>query len=644
MSSEPLVHFVGAGSGAPDLITVRGRRLLRQADVVVWAGSLVNGELLSCCRRGCEFHDSSRLSLAETDAILRTAARAGRQCVRLHTGDPSIYGAVREQMALLDAAGIAYDVVPGVSSMFAAAASLRRELTVPGVSQTVIVTRMEGRTPVPERERVRSLSAHGATMVLFLSAHALEGLSAELLAGGAYTEETPCAVVYRASWQDERIVRGTVADIARKAQEAGITKTALVLVGDFLGGRYGTSFLYDERFSTSYRATAGKAADGDRQPQQGTTITMTPATTDGASSSQQLATTAADVGEQPQSAVITTTPATADGASSSQQPIPVTNAVTASQGAVGTAAASVALVGFGRVAVVCFTARGALHSRAIVSALSSATRTEVVALDCFGERHAPLADFCRSQFAVAHDGTSTLLVFVGAAGIAVRTIAPFIKDKRIDPAVICIDDSARFVIPLLSGHLGGANDAARALAAMMGAVAVVTTATDVHGLWAVDDWARVHRWYIPDRHAAKRISAALLAGKRVLALGVGCRRNVDDAALLSFVRSVLMEQHIPEETVRCVATIDLKRDEHAICALAQSLGVPFVTYGADALNAVSIGGGVFSASDFVRGVTGTDCVCERAACAAAHSSADWLLVRKTVCGGMTVAVAAFPDP
>ncbi len=253
-----MVHFVGAGPGAPDLITVRGARLLGEADVVVWAGSLVNGELLGLCKEGCEIHDSSRLTLEETTTVLSEADRGGKVCVRLHTGDPSLFGAIREQMEELDRLGVEYDVVPGVSSFCGAASAVKREYTVPGVSQTVIISRMEGRTPVPRRERISELSRHGSSMVLFLSNGMIRGLCGELLKGGAYTESTPCCVVYKATWADERIVEGTLSDIADKAEMAGVRKTALVLVGDFLGGSYGKSLLYDKAFSTEFRKAVEK--------------------------------------------------------------------------------------------------------------------------------------------------------------------------------------------------------------------------------------------------------------------------------------------------------------------------------------------------------------------------------------------------
>jgi len=247
-----MVHFVGAGSGAVDLITVRGAKLLSEADVVIYAGSLVNPEHLNRCKADCEIHDSAKLTLEEVIEIIKSAEAQGKTTVRLHTGDSSIYGAVREQFDELDALGIAYDVCPGVSAFCGAAAALKTEYTLPDVSQTVIITRMEGRTPVPEKEKIRSLAAHQSTMVLFLSIGLLEGLQAELMAGG-YAPETPAAIVYKATWPDEKQFRCRLCDLAKTAKENNITKTALIVVGGFLGDTYERSKLYDPTFTTEFR-------------------------------------------------------------------------------------------------------------------------------------------------------------------------------------------------------------------------------------------------------------------------------------------------------------------------------------------------------------------------------------------------------
>ncbi len=247
-----MIYFVGAGSGAPDLITVRGARLLAQADVIVYAGSLVNPALLDGRKEGCAVYDSARMTLEEVLAVMVPAAREGKRVVRLHTGDPCVYGAHREQMDALDAEGIPYEVCPGVSSFCGAAAALRAEYTLPGVSQTVILTRMEGRTPVPEQERMEALAAHGSSMVVFLSAGRLETLSRRLIAGG-YPPETPAAIVYKATWPDEKVVRTTVSGLTEAAKRENITKTALITVGGFLGSAYERSKLYDPAFTTGFR-------------------------------------------------------------------------------------------------------------------------------------------------------------------------------------------------------------------------------------------------------------------------------------------------------------------------------------------------------------------------------------------------------
>ena len=247
------IFFVGAGSGAADLITLRGARLLEKADVVVWAGSLVNPELLEMCRNDAKIFDSAKMTLEETTEVLSDSAKNGRLCVRLHTGDPSLFGAIREQMEELDRLGVEYEIVPGVSSFCGAAASLKAEYTVPKISQSLIITRLEGKTPVPEREKIQELSRHGTSMAIFLSSSMVEKLVEALLSGGAYTNETPAAIVYKATWKDEKILRGTLGNLAELSEKSGIKKTALILVGDFLGSEYNKSRLYDKNFETEFR-------------------------------------------------------------------------------------------------------------------------------------------------------------------------------------------------------------------------------------------------------------------------------------------------------------------------------------------------------------------------------------------------------
>lgn len=248
-----MVFFVGAGTGAADLITVRGMRLLEQADVIIYAGSLVNPELLQYAKEDCEIYNSAKLTLDEVIDIMQKAEVQDKKIVRLHTGDPSIYGAVREQMDELDKLGIVYESCPGVSACFGAAASLNLEYTLPEVSQSLIITRMEGKTKVPEKESIESFAAHQTSMAIYLSTGMLGELSRRLMAGG-YRKDTPAAIVYKATWPEEESYICTIESLEETAAEHGITKTALILVGDVIAHRgYEKSRLYAPDFSTEFR-------------------------------------------------------------------------------------------------------------------------------------------------------------------------------------------------------------------------------------------------------------------------------------------------------------------------------------------------------------------------------------------------------
>jgi len=248
------VYFIGAGPGDPELLTIKGRRIIGQADVIIYADSLVDSRVCSFARETAEIHKSASLTLSEMMEIILSAVKEGKTIARLQSGDPSIYGAIREQMAMLEEHGIEYEVIPGVSSLFAAAASLKTELTVPDVSQTVIITRVEGRTSVPKGESLRSLAAHQATLAVFLSMGMIESVVQELLEGG-YPSETPVAVVYKASWEDEIVIRTTLKDVTERVRALGIKRRALILVGSVLDPkRKGCrSKLYSRNFSHGYR-------------------------------------------------------------------------------------------------------------------------------------------------------------------------------------------------------------------------------------------------------------------------------------------------------------------------------------------------------------------------------------------------------
>lgn len=257
-SSKGKVYFIGAGPGDPELLTLKAKRILEQADVLIYADSLVNQAICKCAKRDAEILGSSSYALEEIISVIVDAVKDGKTVARIHTGDPSIYGALHEQLAALDKLGIEYEIIPGVSSIFAAAASLKAELTVPEVSQTVVITRLQGRTPVPPEQKLASLAAHKATMVILLSVSMIDRVTEELIQGG-FHPSTPAAVVYRASWEDERKIMGTLADIGAKVREAGIDRQALIIVGHALkpsatvasGCR---SKLYDKAFSHSRRA------------------------------------------------------------------------------------------------------------------------------------------------------------------------------------------------------------------------------------------------------------------------------------------------------------------------------------------------------------------------------------------------------
>ncbi|SCK00812.1 Cobalt-precorrin-4 C(11)-methyltransferase [uncultured Eubacterium sp.] len=245
-----MIYFIGAGPGAADLITVRGAELLKKADVIIYAGSLVNPALLDYAKEGCQIFNSAKMTLEEVIEVMKKNKE--KDVVRLHTGDPCIYGAIREQMDILDRESLEYVSVPGVSSFIGAAAALNAEYTLPNVSQTVILTRMAGRTPVPEKEEISKLASHGATMVVFLTSTMLAELSARLIEGG-YAPDSPAAIVYKATWPDEKVVRTTVENIAKAAEENGINKMALIMVGGFLGSEYERSKLYDPSFTHLFR-------------------------------------------------------------------------------------------------------------------------------------------------------------------------------------------------------------------------------------------------------------------------------------------------------------------------------------------------------------------------------------------------------
>lgn len=245
------VYFIGAGPGDPELITVKGQRLVKEADIIIYAGSLVPHQVIDCHKEGAKIYNSASMTLEEVIEVMVDGIKAGKKVARVHTGDPAIFGAHREQMDILDTYNIEYEVIPGVSSFLASAAAVKKEFTLPSISQTVICTRLEGRTPVPEKESLELLASHKASMAIFLSVQMIGEVVKKLMVH--YPKNTPIAVVQRATWEDEKIVLGTLETIENRVKEENITKTAQILVGDFLGDRYEKSLLYDKYFTHEYR-------------------------------------------------------------------------------------------------------------------------------------------------------------------------------------------------------------------------------------------------------------------------------------------------------------------------------------------------------------------------------------------------------
>ncbi len=585
------VIFVGAGPGAPDLITLRGAAALDAAELVIYAGSLVNEKLLERAL-DAELVNSAKLSLPEVLERIEAGYRAGKRVVRLHTGDPSIYGAVSEQFRELDRLGIPYEVVPGVTAAFAAAAELKIELTMPDLSQSVIFTRMAGRTPVPERESIEQLASHRATMCIYLSAGEM-GLLVEQLRTAGLPANTPAAVVYRAGWPNGKIVRGTLADIAGKVAEAGIKRQSLIVIGRVLDRDGALSKLYDETFATGYRASI----DDD----------------------------------------------------------------TAFRG---------------RIALFALTRESVHKAAEIAAGLDGGAELfvpEKYASDLFCGR---LHVFGEGEFAetLVHAwGRYDGLVMVMAAGIVVRHIAPLCRSKDIDPAVVVCDEAGDYAVSLLSGHLGGANRLAGAVARITGGKPVVTTASDSRKLMAFDELAARHGYRVATPETLIRIASAMLEGEMLLlsmprplferyyaawpqfvfeadtpdvtvrcadvefrllprsyALGIGCRRGVS----ADRIEAAVIAAGVDLNRVELVGSAELKRDEAGLLEFAAKYRLPLRFFDAKELNEVDTPNPSAAATEHL----GIRSVSEAAALLAAGAEAK-LVLEKTADGFVTVALA-----
>ncbi|MGC8782345.1 MAG: precorrin-4 C(11)-methyltransferase, partial [Anaerolineae bacterium] len=554
-STEPLtdgcVYFIGAGPGDPELLTLKAQRLIAAADVILYAGSLVNPAVLRHARPDAELHNTAVMSLTEQVAIMTGATDQGKVVARLHTGDPTIFGAIAEQMAALDAAGTRYAIVPGVSSAFAAAAALGIEYTLPEETQTLILTRLGGKTPVPASEDLSRLAAHRSSMAIFLSTGMIAEVVDALLAAG-YAADTPVAVVFRASWPDERVVRGTLADIAERLRAAEITHQGLIIV------------------SPALRHAANKAQT------------------------------------------------TSHLYGAAQEPVE--------------RAATIAIISLTRKG----TATGRRLQQALPGSVFYAPRRF---LDEADEGHEGIRPYAMAVRQVLQDAFQAhdALVCIMASGIVVRELAPLLRSKHSDPAVVVVDEGGRYAVSLLSGHLGGANALAQRVARALGGEAVITTASDGQGLLALDllgaEWgwrieqadgltaasaalvngdpvgvwqeageaawwpepapANLRRYATLDELLAARPQAALLITPRCLPLdvltalpaaviyrprclvvGVGCNRGTPATEIAAAVEETLAAAGLSAAAVRCVATVEDKRDEPGLLVACAGRGWP----------------------------------------------------------------------
>ena len=549
-NSRRPIYFVGAGPGDPELLTLKAKRLLSEADVIVYTGSLVPKSVLEGCR--AQQFNSAGMHLDQVMEILIGSYKQGLKVVRLHTGDPSLYSAITEQIVRLKKESIPYKVVPGVTSGFAACASLGVELTIPEQVQTVIISRISGRTLVPEKESLDKLSKIGASLILYLSISHMERVVEQLLCG--YPGNTPVAVVEKATWPEERIVKGTLDDIAHRVRAAGIKKTAVIIVGSALEGINNlkglvASKLYNKKFSHEYRRASCK----DQR-------VIKAFCKDSLDSPKSEPTYIIYLGEKGRS---------------------IAQAV-----------------------------REQLGEDARLISYSTLKNKDLLA-KCWKDIPA--------------------LIFVCACQIAVRTIAPFLKDKYTDPAVVSVDESGKNVVCLLSGHIGGGNQLAQKIAQIIGARAIITTQSDILNIPPLDLWAKAHNLVPSDKERLKDIQARFRNGHRLkvfgqnlvvfkglpeglqetsseseadivigpfvsnsdrclhlvtrnLCLGTGCHKGLAPTRLLEKLEEFLNRHSIHPYSIKKVCTIDKKADELAIIELARHLGASLHTFTAYELN------------------------------------------------------------
>ena len=637
-----MVHFVGAGPGACDLITVRGMNRIKEADVIIYAGSLVNPALLSYAKADCKIYNSAHMTLDAVVDVMREAEAAGKGTVRLHTGDPSVYGAIREQMDLLDEYGIAYDVCPGVSAVFGAAASLACEYTLPDVTQTLILTRAEGKTPVPEKENLRSLAAHRASLVLYLSSGLARKVRQELLIGG-YAEDTPVAVVYKATWPEEKIIRTTLAKLPEDMEAAGITKTALIIVSPALGSIYEKSKLYDAAFATEYRgATEIALPAGIRR------VLLITCSVRGYATMQKLAKKLENISGAeiitkvkcealPEVSMKETVKACVDEYFEQVDAIVF---VTASGIAVRSVAehlthkskdpAIVCMDELGKhvISLVSGHAGGANALTQMLADVMWATPVITTATDVEGQFS--IDDYAREHNLVVTDWAKAKAISAEVLATGAKPVwvdeAEVSQEEEKNACEICKEQKSTG-IDVGKIENDGCENEIGVQKLQIGSHQVVITPQDV----SVD-------------------AQTLQLIPRCIVAGVGCKKGIPVDKIEHAVQDAFAKAGLRMEALCAVVSIDLKKEEAGLLEFCETRNVPFETYAAEELQAVP---GTYSASEFVSGVTGVDNVCERSAVkyASEHGMNQGeqllgrqakhgeLLLRKQAYGGVTVALA-----
>lgn len=585
-----MVHFVGAGPGACDLITVRGMNRIKEADVIIYAGSLVNPELLQYAKPDCEIYNSAGMTLEEVICVMCRAEENGKTTVRLHTGDPSVYGAIREQMDCLSECHIAYDVCPGVSAVFGAAASLACEYTLPDVTQTLILTRAEGKTPVPEKENLRSLSSHRASLVLYLSSGLARKVRQELLAGG-YEENDPVAVVYKATWPDEKIVPTTVGHLPEDMEKAGISKTALIIVSPVLGATYAKSRLYDAAFSTEYRgATKLSMPQGIRK------LLLLTCSKQGYHTMNILA----DKLEKIEGTTV----------------IKKVRCEALPDVSMKETVKSCVRQYFGQVDAMVFVTACGIAVRSVAENLTHKSKDPaIVCMDECGKHVISLVS--------GHAGGANALTRMIADCMWATPVITTATDVE---GRFSIDDYAREHHLVVTDWEKAKQFSAQVLAGHAEYDNVIISPETV----------------FMDDKKLQLIPQCAIAG-------IGCKKGTAAEAIACAVSEAFSKAGLREESLFAVASIDLKKDEAGLCEFCRKQDVPFVTYAAEELNAVA---GTFSASEFVEKMTGVDNICERSAVKYAMEYQESqngtnqkkvrLIVPKQTADGVTVALAMIP--